>query len=278
MEQLNNFFINIKNNKYAIPFSAINHNEKNEIAYILISGLNGTRNTIAFFNGEIFKDCTLISFDARAQGENKNKSSRFYKKYIEDIRNIILELKNTDKFKNIKKWNIIGESWGGALSILYMDKYGKKDNIINKVRIWNVPYKIKDVAPVKGWEKFKNTVKIIFTYITNIDTKTINKPNELLINNRMIIRMLNLKNDTVYSRVTLAAWKSFKRSWKKFNNIYNNFDIKYMQTGKDALCNMQIINKFSMKNNKIYFMNDGYHVASLDDNVALDLFEWIINS
>lgn len=278
MEQLNNFQIKIKSNKYEIPLSLINHNNDNHIAYILISGLNGTRNTIAFFNKEIFKNSTIISFDARAQGENKNKSSRYYKKYVNDFREILIELKNDEKFKNINEWNIIGESWGGALAILYMNKYGEIDNIINKVRIWNVPYKIKDVSPVHGWEKFKNTIKIMFTFITNIDTKTINRPNNKLINNKIIIRMLNLKNDIVFSRVTIAAWRSFKKSWKSFNKIWDKFNIKYMQTSEDVLNDINLIKRFAQINKNIYFLQCGYHVASLDNNVADKLFSWIINS
>lgn len=235
---------------------------------IYIPGLNGNGSMIKYFNYKVFDDCYLFSFDPRAQGNNENKASRNYKKYINDIEIIINEFKKQYPF--INQIYLSGESWGSTLAIL---TYNKLKNQINGTIGWNMPYDVVDVSTEKGWSKFKKSMKVLWTFLTSINTYDEATLVESLTNNRVLLKVVQMvKRNKLNNKIPLAAWRSFKKAWKVLIN--NNLNIKYIQSKEDVLLSKKRLNEISKINNVIIF-EKGYHILSFDDNVSDSLFNEI---
>lgn len=262
----------INNISKSIPIFMIEPIKKNITkALILIPGLNGNGSMIRFFNYNEFDDCLLFSFDPRAQGNNKNKASRFYKKYVEDIKLLIDEFKV--KNPQIKEIFLCGESWGATLAFLTYKKYSKD---IKGVIGWNMPYNVVDVAPEKGWNKFIKTLKVFITFLTSINTYDEAPLADALTNNKVVKKVIQMvKNNKLNNKVPIAAWRSFKKSWKVLENN-ENLNIKYIQSMEDVMLSKKGLSKIQNIKNVIIF-EKGYHILTFDDNMSDKLFYEIFN-
>ncbi len=269
---------NVPGIELEVPTIIANSRKENKIGYLFIGGLNATLSAVRLFKAKEFNGSTIISFDGRAQGDNKNKGSKNKWKYVDDIKLFIDKLINDERFKNIKHWIILGESWGSALAILYWKKYGS-ENKISKIICWNCPYCLVDISNKTKKEKFSDGMRMLKTFLFNIETTTENKVNELLVNNNFVIRMFRMKSNPIsYSTPVLAAWRTFKPAWKYFNKNFNDMNISYMQSSNDCLAKMKFINKSMKTNNKIYKIEGGSHILIFDMDKRQELLDWIFNN
>ncbi len=235
---------------------------------IYIPGLNGNGCMVKYFNYPFFDNVYLFSLDQRAQGNNKNKSSRFYKKYIEDLDRVIDAFKA--RYPHVKEIHLCGESWGSTIAFLYAKYHSDK---ITSVIGWNMPYDVVDVSPIKGWKKFKNTMKVLTTFSTPIDTFDDSPMADALTNNKLLIRIVKtMKNNKLSNKVILASWRSFKKSWKVLQNP--PIKCKYIQSMEDALLSQKRLPMIKNLKNTVIF-EQGYHILTFDDNVSDKLFNEI---
>ncbi len=260
-----------------VPTIIANHKKSNKVGYIFVGGLNATLSAVRLFKCDQFKNATIISFDARAQGDNKNKGTRNWKRYVQDVRYFINTITKKKEYSHIKQWNLLGESWGSSLCVLYMKLFGLKDSIINQVLIWNMPYSIVDISNKDRKEKNSDVRKTMLTFFFGIETQTKNKVNEILVDNPFVIRMFKMKNNALVNTTpTLAAWRSFKRGWKYFNKCKTD-KIHYMQSSEDVLCNWKFMDKAMRKNKYITKIQGGTHILILDVKQRDTLLDWIVS-
>ncbi len=237
-------------------------------AVIYVHGLNGNGCMVKYFNYSMFDNIYLFGYDQRAQGNNLNKPSRFYKQYIFDLDKVITAFKQ--KFPHVEEIYLIGESWGSTICFLYEKHFSNKiDGVIG----WNMPYDIIDLCPTKGWTKFKSSMKVILTFLTSINTYDESPFAEALTNNKILIRLVKtIKNNKVSNKVILACWRSMKKPWKVLKNP--PIKSKYIQSMEDAMLSKKrllIIKNFPCTE----IFEKGYHILTFDDNVSDKLFSSI---
>lgn len=238
---------------------------------IFITGLNGNSSFTKYFNYDCFKAVYLFSYDQRAQSKNKNKASKNYKIYLKDLDFIINEIKS--RYHYIEKIILIGESWGSSLAFLY-NKY--RPNKINGTFGWNMPYKVKDIQPKSFSAKLKLSIKVLLTFLTPIETFDESPIAGALTNNLILKRMLKAnKSNKLSNRVVIAAWMTFKKSWRYLICNCNNINFTYIQSGEDVMATDQIINKAMLKSDNFIKFDKGYHILTFDENVSDKLFQKI---
>lgn len=243
--------------------------DKSNKCVIFIPGLNGNGAMINYWDYPILDTHYLFSFDPRAQADNKCKPSRLYRTYVNDIHNIINFIK---KEYNISEVYLIGESWGGALCSLYVKYYDDVKGFFS----WNVPYKIVDVSSEKGKEKLVKTLKMILTFLTNIDTYDNGRFVDKLTNDEVLIRIVKaLRRNRVSNRVIIAAWRSFKSSWKFIEKNLDTLNFRYIQSLQDVMGSIDKVKQMSKKTSKIKIFDQGYHILSFDKNMSDELFSEI---
>ncbi len=275
MKSFNEKRVSIKNTKVngfakEVPITIIKPNKKSNTLVLFICGLNGKGLLAKYFNVDgLLDEYYIMSYDQRAQGDNLNKSSRCYKRYIDDIDLIVQHIKET--MPQIKNIYLVGESWGTSLAILYNKYYPNK---VKGTFGWNMPYKPVDITPLKGKAKLKMINKNIFTFLTNIDTYQDSPLAPCLTNNKLLVRISNMNvNKQVSTRVTLAAWRTFKPSWRYL--LKTNQNIKYIQSLDDAMFIKSRLDKIKLcKNVEIY--EKGYHILSFDLDVQQQLFNDLV--
>ncbi len=261
----------VKKSPNGIPTYLVSprNNKKSNTLLLFIPGLNGNGSMIKYFNYPYFDNMYLFSFDQRAQGFNTNKPSRFYKKYLKDLNYLIDEIKI--RYPHINNIYLCGESWGSTLSFLFHKYYFQK---INGVIGWNMPYKVVDLSPKKGWNKFSSSMKTLLTFLTSIDTYDDAPMASELTNNKVLLRIIkSIKRPKLSNKVILAAWRSFKKSWKYISK--NNFNYLYIQSLEDAMITLKKVNHEAMHNDKIIIFKKGYHLLTFDNNVSDKLFKII---
>lgn len=245
---------------------------------LYLSGLNGSRSSIKFFNNKCFDDKYLIAFNHRQWEDNLAKSSKNPNIYLHDIYKIILELKKN--YPNLPI-NLIGESWGAGLSVLFINKF---ENIVNKAVIWNMPYKIINHENDGEQKTYKTAFDMIMTFLFNVNTKSLAFFPEQLTNNKVLLRAIRIKNKnkTSDNKVIVAAWITLRKAWKTmYKNFCNNkYNYVYVQGGKDSLMDDRKVKKLEKKypklNNLRYqIWSEGTHVLSLDATESTKLFDFI---
>ncbi len=244
---------------------------------LFISGLNGDKSSIKYFDNKTFDDKYLITFNHRQWGDNKAKSSKNYNVYIEDIFNVIKQLNVLYPNKEIY---LIGESFGSSLSIIFYNKYPQ---LISGVFVWNMPGGAKGNDLDKQEGQFLTSIKILMTFLFNINFKSPSFFPEQLTNNKILYRAIKIQNMKKEgdNKVIIASWYALKKAWKTLYEILENkqhLNLVYIQSLEDALMGKSKIkrleNKFpNLKNNKYYIFEKGTHILSFDMNEANHLFE-----
>ncbi len=249
----------IKGIKEPVPMTLVTPKNQSDTLILFLCGLNGKGLLVKYFNIiDAMSDYYIMSFDARAQGDNKNKSSRKYKTYINDLDCIVKHIKET--MPQIKKIYLVGESWGTALALLYLKEHTYE---VNGVFGWNMPSKPVDITPLKGKAKLKMICQTVWTFLTNIDTYQEAPLAPCLTNNKMLVRISNMTvNKKLSSRVTLASWRSFKPAWKYLLKTNDN-NYLYIQSKEDAMLVDSILSKLVKCEHSIIFEN-GFHILSFD--------------
>lgn len=260
--------LKIKELKEKVPIFIRSSNLKNKKAIIAIQGLGGSGSSIFGYDidSKLYQDFSFFGFDSRAHHNNKNKPSSYPSVYLEDFHLLILELV---KKYNLEQIYLIGESWGASLIYLYQAKY--QNPIVKKAIGWNMPYNVvKNDSNYKEKIKLISTIKVLLTYLFNINTYEIRAFNTELTNNELIKRIN--KNPTKQSnRLAIAAFRSFKKSWKM---LFENKNFIYIQSMQDVLKTKDWINK---NKNKIIILEKGTHILALDKFESKTLFKLIFD-
>lgn len=258
--------INIKGaSNGEIPLLLVNPDSQTSNLYIYVQGLGGLKEASLYFKTNNFYNNLLISYDKRNIGQNKAKPTKFKKKYLNELLDVISWSKASYKDKKII---LLGESWGTALCLL---AYKKRPDLIDDVIGWNMPYKIIDTCSRPISKKLLSGFKVLATIILNINTfeitfaKNEKKP---LTNNKSLLRMQ--KSTTNNNKVSLAAWLSMRKAWKFMLKVAGlpYYKFLYIQSSNDALFDEKKWNKFSKlaTDDQKLWIEAGYHVLSFDEN------------
>ncbi len=264
--------VKVKNGTFNLYYVKALKNKKSKKCLFFIPGLNGNGITINYWNfPKIINEWNIFSVDMRAQGDDINKSSRFFKTYLKDIHEIIQHLKLEFKMEEII---LLGESWGGALCNLYAKYY----NDVSGYMTWNIPYEIVDVSNEKGKEKFLKSLKMIITFLTNINTYDTGAFVDDLTNDKVLIKVIKfLARKKVSNRVIISAWRSFKKSWKYLLKNHQNINFKYIQSNDDIMKSPLIVEKLRTKTDKVIIFQEGTHILTFDKFYQDKLFDEIHN-
>lgn len=274
-KQTQEFSLQINGLKYDIPCLFLKALKDNvDTVVIFVHGLNGTKNSLQFISGHL-ENAHLIGYDAKSCGDNKNPATNHYFQYAIDLKNIVLTLKEELKDLNIKKYYIIGESFGAAVSIMF---YKRFQDLINGILIWNMPRKVIDVSQSTAKERFKMAGPLVYSLITNLPTfRPAPSPVEKLSNNRSLILATKIKMPNAISdnRSIIAAWLGNYKAWrillsKKFIKKATK-NIAYISSKDDLLQDKKAIIELdaALKQNNstriIHFaLKQGTHVLFYD--------------
>ncbi|MGL5521990.1 MAG: alpha/beta fold hydrolase [Metamycoplasmataceae bacterium] len=261
--------IKIKGFKEEIPFY-FRGNINSEKCIFFVHGLGGSGSPFmrTIDQENLFNDYFVISLDMRGQTRNKNKPSKFSKRYIKDLKIIINFLINKFGIKNLY---LLGESWGSALIFLYL-KYVSNPFVKGAIG-WNMPYSVtKNEEVNKKQEKIIDSLKVIFTFLTNITTWSKRPFNNELTNNPVIIRINSLSDGLQNNKLPIASFFCLKKAWRYLKSKQRKENTLYIQSMGDILRNNKIVEKYK---DNIVVLESGTHILSLDIKDNLNLFEII---
>lgn len=267
---------NIKINiGYDLELIIVENGKPNKIC-LFINGLNGDKNAIKYFRK--INDSFLVSFNHRQWDDNTQPGSKNPNVYIDDIYKIIVKLKEI--YPNNKIF-LLGESWGSALSIIFQKNYS---DMIDGVFTWNMPFGIKKLEDSESKNSIVNSFRMILTLLFNKNYYSPTMFPHELTNNVILKRAIKIRNKDkkASNRVIIAAWKSFKKSWKillKNVSKKSNLNFVYVQSMGDALISEKKVNKLKHKlyenQKKIYIFDKGTHILSFDIEECKKLFDLI---
>lgn len=253
--------------------------KKSDKVCLFVNGLNADKIIINHLDNDCFKDKYLVTFNHRQWDDNIQKSTKNPKTYIKDIYKIVSFLKRE---YHDKKIYLLGESWGCALSIIFMYKY---PNLIEKGIVWNMPYGLQKIDNKNEKNKFVMRIKMLTTFFLNIETKSFSFFPEELTNNKVLARSIRIRNISkkTSNKVIIASWKSLRKAWKILNKNINKMDLIYIQGMKDILISNKKINYLKnhyqdLIDKKIFLLSEGTHILTMDDIESNNLFEIIDNN
>ncbi len=264
--------VKVKNDIFNIYYVKALKDKNSKKCLFFVPGLNGNGVTINYWNyPKIINNWNIFSVDMRAQGNDTNKPSRYFKTYLNDLYEIIKFIREEFQMEEII---LLGESWGGALCNLYAKFY----HDVNGYMTWNIPYEIIDVSNEKKKDKFLKNIKMILTFLTNINTYDNGGFVEKLTNNPILIKIVKfLARKKVSNRVIIAAWLSFKKSWRFILKNHKKINFKYIQSNDDIMKSNNVVEKLKKESDKVIIFNKGTHILTFDKFQQDKLFDEIYN-
>ena len=259
-------------------------NKKLTISYIASKNMTDQKQVIIHLNGINFSnslnrfwkvpidELPPIVFLNLTGNDPKIKSYRTNYNYVKLIKKCIWSLKQ--KFPNIAKIYLTGESWGANLALLYVKKFPTS---VAGVVCWNAPGKINSQLSAKSKIKnFKIAMIHLSSILFNTNSQCESGDMKLITDNEILLRIYNRPGaqNRGFANLDLAAWYAMRPSFrylKKHFKSNKKLPITYIQTKQDCYytLNMKKINKFiSYANdvNKIIIQDKGMHLLSLDMN------------
>lgn len=251
-------------------------NPNADAVVIYLHGLNGSKDSLHFLRRHL-TNAHIIGYDARACGKNLNEPSIHVNNAVNDLALLIKTLKQDLSYLNIKRFFLIGESFGAAVCLIYCKKYQDVQGIL----IWNLPCKIIDVTDTPRTQQLKVAIPLLWTLLTNLPTYDYApSPVEKLSNNRTLILATKLiKQKTLNdNRNIIAAWWGNHHGWNTM--LSKSFMQKttariiYISSKQDPLRDDKKVNKLdailnSFLQNRIlhYDLKIGTHVLIYDINM-----------
>lgn len=258
---MNEKFIEI--NGKVIPI--ITNEIESEKILIYIHGLGGT----AKESRPIFKnitDFTIISVKQRGHENEANlKASRFFKKYLIDIFDIILFYK-----KQNKKIFLLGESMGGAFSSLI--SYYFKD-AVEYVFVCAIPNKLTNIFLESKFNKFIINSRTALTYLFNWNYKFRAKLDfDKITNNKNLKRIAKINSEINYSqtRNIISAWNAIRVFWRIAKKNNPNSKILFFYGSEDVMLKQKKIYK---KLYSIKIRNDNFDFLKIEGSKHVLLYE-----
>ena len=230
----------------------------------------------------------FLSYDARSSNNNSLlPASRFVNTYIEDLKDLIIWIK--EKFPH-KKIILIGSSWGASLVISFTRKYG---NLIYKCVSWSIPHKIiastnaknaifKDKKSAETKSKndsiLKMTIKFIMMLLFNINTFFKLKIDiDKTSSNEALQRIHKLKKyDMASTKYIWAVYKNIKKAIKdiKYLNEHKISNVLYIQSLLDGYGKKKTF-EYLEKNTNNYvsylLINEFFHAAHWEGKNNLNI-------
>lgn len=234
----------------------------NDTVIVYYHGLEGSSKIVKPLI-EKFGDYDLYSIEERGHTKSFQKPSIKISKHLKDINFVVQELR-----KKYKKIYLLGESMGGVFTSLY----GFKNNNINGVFTWSIPFIPKDImiesARKKNWIKFR-TVLTFFTginykYTSNIDYPKLTNSSFLLRLHQMNIKTLRQTTEAV------ATWKGGLKL-KRFFYFKKPLSPIFCWYGEhDFMINTKIVKKIQ-KNKNVFFdvVPQAKHILMFESNASL---------
>lgn len=251
-------------------------NGKNDVI-LYVQGLNGTISGADMLEHKFFDDKILVSYEKLAHGDNSNSASLHASRYVNELMGVINITKA--KFPNSKVF-IAGESFGGAISVIFYFKFHK---LIDGMIVWNIPYKIINVNKTSLLVNLKTACKmlpVIFFGITTYDYNAAD-PIEYLTSNKILVRMRRLNKENNKKSNNKSSWTAnliMKKSWKTMNKLLKKFpDTNFIQiqTKEDRLADFKRWNKLNQKFPKskhLVFLEKGWHILCLEEPMKDELW------
>lgn len=268
---------------YEIELVTINPIKKANSMCLFIGGLNNDKSSIKYLNNPLFDDKYLYCFNHRQWDDNTQKSSKKPNIYLDDVYNVVQELKKLHKDLRVY---LLGESFGAGLAIMYAKKYPTS---YDHVFAWNMPYGISKTGDETKKQQLSTGFKMLLTFFFNASTKSLAFFPEKLTNNKILLRAIKVNNQGKESdnRVVVAAWVALRKGWWLLlqNLASNDFKVTYIQGENDALKSKKMINKLNKKyplliNKKYYLLEKGTHILAFDveaDKMLFEIIEKTIN-
>lgn len=258
---------------YANPIAM----DKNTCVFIFVGGLHATNSFNVYMNNFAFDKNYFVTFDKLAHGENKNKPSQYIKPYLNELDCVINWAKS--EFPG-RKIYLIGESWGGAIDLLYYKRFGNK---IDGVFCWNMPTKIVNTQKNSFKEVWSVGWRELLCFLTNIEFKLPLNVNhrEHLSRNQLLLRVLAMQeNRSESSKSTICVWRCMRPSYKFMLKNCNNpkYNFLYIQSGQDALETKKHIKKIEAKADKDHYkrFKTGFHILCMEEKESIDLFKELV--
>lgn len=277
-ERISHTQLNSSKFKFPIPVACVapKNISDSSCVFVYSSGLWSTISTSLYLNNDFYNNHWFITYDKMAHGQNQNKPSQYRKPYINELYEVVKWAKNS--FPN-RKIYLLGESWGAAISLIFLKKYG---NLVDGVVGWNTPFRPKDSEKNTFKVKLECAIKEIFTIVTQVTVTlpAVQKTRDKVSRNELFIRVMSLKPiETQNSKSTISVWR-FMHSSKHFlkrNGRNKNMNYLYIQSGQDALCDYKLFKRITKNSNQdhVYYMPTGYHVLSLEPVESNQLYDKI---
>lgn len=243
--------------------------ENKDNVLIFYHGLEGSAKIIKPLLNYL-NDFDLYSIEERGHKESFQDPSISIKKHLNDIDNVVKELK-----KKYKKIFLIGESMGAVFTSLYGFCFEK----INGVFCWSIPFNPKDIM-IENKSK-KNIIKFrtILTYFTGINYKYKSKIDyPKLTNSNFLLKLNDLNVETIrQTSEAVAVWKGGLKLKKMFYRKKPISPIFCWYGENDLMINHKVISKIK-KNNFIKFnmIPEAKHIIMYEKNADL-IFDFILN-
>ena len=276
-------------NKKKIPVR-ICGNENSEYIFILNHGVLSKKESFRPLEKMGGDKYLYVSFDARGNEGSSLKPSRFTSKYVNDLRDIVLWVK--ERYLN-KKIVVIGSSWGAAIVLEFAKKY---NTLVHKIVGWSIPHRTfgsdnynNGLKNSKNKKDSSSLLYMIFAFLimflTNINTYIkIKIDHQKTTTNKLLIRMGRMKKyDLVSTRYIWVVWKSLIGSIKKVKNLNKKSKVKilYIQSLHDSYGDNKVY-EFLKENtgNRVDYLlaNEFFHALHWEKSNYLDkrMFDTII--
>ena len=286
--------VKIKHKKFPCR---IHFSPKAKYIFVTHHGILSKNSAFWTFENWIKNKATIISFDARVNGNNKMRASRMSTTYVRDFRDIIFWVKK--EYPNIPIVTL-GSSWGATIVIQYAKKYGTKH--VFKNIAWSIPFnflsnnktennnendekaKIEKKLTTKKWGYIW---KFFIMLTMNINAKSYTKIDINKITKNKIIIRANRLSELQPTPVKLfwAAYKSILMSnWnlKKINKDKNKNQFLYIQSTKDSYLTQKKLKKLRQNTGygvDVKYLDEGTHAFQweIKNNLNHRVFEIILN-
>lgn len=246
----------------------------NDIAVVYFHGLNGKAKMVHPLL-KALSDFDFYSFEQRGHINSHLKASTSIHKHVKDIKDIVLILK-----QRYKKIFLCGESMGA----LYVSLYGYKNNDVNSVFAWSIPFEPKNIMKENKKTKLLIYLRIVCTFLFQINFKYSAKINYPKLTNSKLLKKLYELDVPVKgsSAEEIAIWKASLKVKRLFLSKEPKSHIYYWQGDDDIMSNSKLLNKIKERGYVLaQEVKESKHILMYENNfdlIAHKIEDVIINS
>ena len=267
----------ITTNKKRFP-ARIHKGNKPEYIFVTHHGMLSNKTSWRYFEKYIMENAIVVSYDARVNGDNTLRASRFKSTYTKDLRDVVRWAKT--EYPGIKVVTL-GSSWGASIVIDHCKKYNEE---VYKSIAWSVPYRFtegEDAVETATTAKSKENKEVVvketgtlgyawrffFMLFMNFNTKSYTKIDLTKTADNKALARINRMNKPKATPVKLfwATYKSIRSSNKsmvKINKKFKESELIYFQSTVDTYLDPSKLEELKLNSSnglKLEILNKGKH-------------------